>query len=104
MKENVLFMAARAMAFALALAGCDMWALLTGGLGTDGGGTGGGTDSGTVSINLTTSTCAGSGVSCADGVFTIAGGAAVEVTGSTTSSRIVVNGTAIVTLSGARST
>jgi len=34
---------ARAMAFALALAGCDMWDIIAGGVGTGGGGTGGNT-------------------------------------------------------------
>jgi len=98
--KRVLFGAVTALAlgaFALALAGCGMWSVLTGG----GFGTGGWTGGGPASINLTDSTCAGSGVSYADGVFTIANGAVVEVTGSTTSSRIVVNGSAVVTLSDA---
>ncbi|GAB6391813.1 MAG: DUF1566 domain-containing protein [Treponematales bacterium] len=56
---------------------------------------------GTASINLTSGVYSGYGVSYSGGVFTIAGGAEVVVTGSTAASRVVVNGEAAVTLNNA---
>jgi len=44
-------------------------------------------------INLTNSTCTGSGVSFSGGVFTVSNGADVTVIGLTTTDRVVVQGT-----------